>query len=144
MGKRNLGARYCGAMSQENVEIVRGGYDAYARGDLDELLRVMDPALVTYREAPDGAVFHGQQGFLAAIAEWVEDLADFRMAAEEFIDANDHQVIVCVRQTAVGKHSGAPIEGHFWFVHTLSEGKLTRLDMLLSKERAREAAGLSV
>jgi ketosteroid isomerase-like protein len=130
------------AMSQRNVEVVRRGYEAYARGDLDALLEDVDSGMITYRPDPDGAMFNGREGFVAAIAEWVEEFVEFTITPEEFIDANDHQVIVRVHQTAVGKHSGAPIEGRFWFVHTLKEGKLTRLDMLVSKEQALEAAGL--
>ena len=55
-------------MSQENVEIVRRGYEAYARGDM-AMLADLDPDMVTYREEPDGATFKGRDGFLEAIAE---------------------------------------------------------------------------
>jgi ketosteroid isomerase-like protein len=136
-------ARYCSSMSQENVEIVRRGFEAYARGDLATLLAGIDPEMVTYREEPDGATFHGREGFLQAIAEWVEDFDEFAATAEELIDANDRQVVVRVHQTATGAQSGAPIEGDFWFVHTLSGSKVTRLDMLASKRRALAAVGLS-
>jgi ketosteroid isomerase-like protein len=130
-------------MSRENVEIVRRGYEAYARGDVAAMLADLDPEMTTYREEPDGATFHGPDGFLQAIAEWVEDFDEFVATAEELIDANDHQVIVRVHQTATGAQSGATIEGDFWFVHTLSDSKVTRLDMLTTKEKALEAAGLS-
>ena len=30
-------------MSQENVEIVRGGYEAFARGDVDAVLELLHP-----------------------------------------------------------------------------------------------------
>jgi ketosteroid isomerase-like protein len=129
-------------MSQENVEIVRRGYDAYAHGDLAAMLGDVDAGMITYREEPDGATFHGSEGLLEAIAEWVEDFEDFTFAAEDFIDANHSQVVVRVRQTATGRQSGAPIEGQFWFVHSLTDGKLVRLDMFASKEKAFEAAGL--
>ena len=129
-------------MSRETVEIVRRGYEAYARGDLDAVLDDIDPEMITYRADPDGAIFKGSEGFLAAIAEWVEDFDDFTITPAEFIDANDSQVVVRVHQTAVGKQSGAPIESDFWFVHTLSRGKVTRLDMFVSKSQALEAAGL--
>jgi uncharacterized protein len=130
-------------MSQENVEIVRRGYEAYARGDLDAMLADLDSEMTTYRAEPDGATFSGPQGLLEAIAEWVEDFAEFTFTPEEFIDANDHQVIVRVHQTAIGKQSGAPIEGRFWFVHTLRNAKVTRLDMLVTRGQALEAARLS-
>jgi ketosteroid isomerase-like protein len=130
-------------MSQENVEVVRRGYEAYARGDLAAMLGDIDPEMTTYREEPDAATFQGPEGFLKAIAEWVEDFDEFMATAEELIDANDHQVVVRVHQAATGAQSGAAIEGEFWFVHTLSDSKVTRLDMFTSKRKAFEAAGLS-
>ncbi len=125
------------------MEIVRRGYEAYSRGDLGAMLEDMAPAIITYREDPDGATYHGPEGFLKAISEWVEDFDEFTAAPEELIDANEQQVLVRVHQTAVGAQSGAPIEADFWFVHTLDGGKVTRLDMFASKARALEAAGLS-
>ena len=65
------------------------------------------------------------------------------MTAEELIEANDRQVVVRVHQTATGAQSGAPIEGDFWFVHTLDDMKMMRLDMFASREKAFECAGLS-
>jgi ketosteroid isomerase-like protein len=129
-------------MPEGNVEIVRRGYEAYARGDLDGLMGDVDPEMVTYRAEPDGATFEGWEGFLAAIAEWVEDFDDFTITPAEFMEANDKQVVVRVHQTAVGKQSGAAIEADFWFVYTLSAGKVTRLDMFASRDQALEAAGL--
>ncbi len=126
-------------MSRENVEIVRRGFEAYARGDLAAILGDMDPEMVTYREEPDGATFHGSEGFLRAVAEWVEDFAEFVATPEEIIDANDHQVLVRVHQKAVGAQSGAPIEADFWFLHTMRDAKITRLDMFTSRARALEA-----
>jgi hypothetical protein len=74
-------------MSLENVEIVRRGYEAYARGDVAAMLADVDPEMITYREEPDGATFKGREGFLEAIAEWVEDFDEFVATAEELIDA---------------------------------------------------------
>jgi ketosteroid isomerase-like protein len=129
-------------MSQENVEIVRRNYEAYEHGDMATVRKGTDRGFITYREEPDGATYHGWDGFLKAVAEWVEDFDEFTFTAEEFIDANDHQVVVRVHQTAVGAQSGARIAGDFWFVNTLRRGKLTRLDMFATKARALEAAGL--
>src|SRR5689334_17640740 len=66
-----------GQMSQGNVEIVRRGYGAYARGDVAAMLADVDPGMITYREEPDGATFTGRDGLLEAIAEWVEDFDEF-------------------------------------------------------------------
>ena len=130
-------------MTQENVEIVRRGYEAYARADVDTIRGDTDPEIVTYREEPDGATFHGFDGLQRAIAEWVEDFDDFTATPEELIDANDHQVLVRVHQTAVGAQSGAAIEADYWFVHTLRGPKVTRLEMFANKAHAFRAAGLA-
>jgi ketosteroid isomerase-like protein len=129
-------------MSQENVEIVRRGYEAYVRGDVSAMLGDVDDEMVTYREEPDGATFRGPDGLMQAIAEWVEDFEDFSFAPEQFIDANDSQVVVRVHQAATGSRSGAHIEGEFWFVHTVRDAKLVRLDMFADKEKAFALAGL--
>jgi ketosteroid isomerase-like protein len=129
-------------MSQQNVEIVRRSFEAYARGDLSAMMEHAHPDQITYRAEPDGATYHGREGLLKAIAEWVEDFEEFTATPEEFIDAGD-QVVVRVHQSAIGSQSGVPIEADFWFVHTLSEAWVTRLDMLASKAQAFEVAGLS-
>ena len=50
-------------MSQENVELVRGGFDAFQEGDLSRMLDLMADDLVTYRADPDDATYHGKEGF---------------------------------------------------------------------------------
>ena len=129
-------------MSQENVEIVRRAFEAYERGDLAGMLKDAHPDQIIYRADPDGLTYHGPEGFLQAFADWVEGFEEFSVTPEEFIDANDSQVIVRVHQRAVGSESSAPVEGDFWFVHTIRGGKIVRLDMYARKAQALEAAGL--
>ena len=131
------------AMSQENVEMVRRAHEAYERGDLTEMVKDLDPEMISYRDAPDGATYNGSEGLLQLIADWVEGFDEFTFTTHELLDANDHQVVVRVHNRAVGAQSSVPIEGDFWFVHTLRDAKVTRIDMFASKARALEAAGLS-
>jgi ketosteroid isomerase-like protein len=128
-------------MSQENVEIVRRSYMAFERGEVSAALDDAHPDVVTYRAEPEARTWHGPEGFLEALADWTEGFDEFSVTAEEFIDAGD-RVIVRVHQKAVGRSSGAPVEADFWFVHTLSSAKVTRLDIFASKAPALEAAGL--
>jgi ketosteroid isomerase-like protein len=128
-------------MSRENVEIVRRVWETWQRGDLTGWLDLMSDDLVTRRLGLDDAVYHGKEGFLESAAEWSEGFADWSVAAEEFIDAGD-QVVVRNRQTARGEASGAPTQMEFWFVHTVSQGKIVRVDMFTNEREALEAAGL--
>jgi ketosteroid isomerase-like protein len=129
-------------MSQENVEIVRLAREAYERGDWTEMVRHIDSEAIITREVPDGATFHGPDGLARMIADWVEGFDEFTFTTQELIDANDHHVVVRTHQTAVGSQSGVRIEADFWFVYELSDARVTRLDIVPSKARALEAAGL--
>jgi ketosteroid isomerase-like protein len=137
-------------MSQENVEIVRQGFDvweaAWGAGtdDLGALLAIFDDALVTRRLAPmpDPGTWHGLEGLLAVLSEWTDTFDEFRMKGEEFIDAGD-QVIVRVEQEGRGDDSGVPVTGTFWFVLGVRAGKVVTLDMYATREEAVEAVGLS-
>ena len=128
-------------MSQENVEIIKRTYEAFAAGDMSAIRESADPGLVTARYEPDMTTWHGFEGFLRATADWTSDFDEFSITADDLIDAGD-RVIVRVHQRARGRSSGAVVEADFWFVHTLVKGKVTRLDMFATKDLALKAAGL--
>ena len=132
-------------MSQENVEVVQRGFEAWEAGDLSSLLALLDDDLVMRRLAPmaDPGTWHGPEGLLENVAEWVDAFDEFKMEAEEFIDAGDH-VVVRVAQEGRGNESGAPVTATFWFVFGVRGGKtVTTLDMYATRAEALEAAGLS-
>jgi uncharacterized protein len=129
-------------MSQENVELVRGGFDAFQEGDLSGMLDLMADDLVTYRADPDGATYHGKEGFLDATADWTEDFSEWSVIPEEFIDAGD-RVLVHVRQMARGEASGIPIEGDFWFVFEMRGKRVAKWSFYIRRGEALEAVGLS-
>jgi hypothetical protein len=128
-------------VSQENVEIVRQGIEAFASGDLTGAMRAAHPDLVTHRVDPDGAIFHGPEGLLAAASDWVESFAEWGVRAEEYLDAGD-QVLVRLHQWGRGESSAAAVEGTLWVVFTISEGIVTRVEMHNIEGQAFEAAGL--
>ena len=131
-------------MSQENVEIVQGGYAAFLRGDITGALAYVDEHFIATRVAPmpDVRPYNGPKGLLRILADWVEGFDDFEMSPEEFIDANREQVLARVRQRAIGAQSRVPIEADFWFVHTLRNRKLVRMDIYASESQALKAVGL--
>ena len=132
-------------MSRENVEIVRRGYRAFIGDEPSRALDDVAEDFVATRVAPmpDVAAYTGPQGLLQIFADWVAEFEDFEMSPEEFIDANERQVLVRLHQRAVGAHSGVPIEADFWFVHTMREGKLVRMDIYASEAQALAAVGLA-
>jgi uncharacterized protein len=131
-------------MSQENVDVVRRSFEAYVRGDVRASLADFDPDVVTRRvaPAPDPQAYHGHDGLLQIVSDWTQDFDRFVATADELVDAGGDQVIARVHQEGYGKHSGAPVEAHFWFVYTLRDGRIIGLDMYMGKKQAFEAAGL--
>ncbi len=129
-------------MSEQNVEIVRAALEAFRRGDVDIALEHIHPDMVSKRTDPDGAVFHGREGLLALMADWVEGFEEWSYRAEEFIDAGDH-VVVRLYQWGRGAGSGVPVDGDYWVTYTFEDGKVRRFTIFTDRERAFEEAGLS-
>jgi ketosteroid isomerase-like protein len=131
-------------MSQVNVEVVRNAWLAWERGDTLEALGYADGDIVVTRVAPmpDATPYHGHEGTLQIPADWVEGFDDFQMRPQAFIDANDQQVVMRLHQRAVGAQSGVPIEADFWFVHTMRDEKIARMDIYGSESQALKAVGM--
>jgi ketosteroid isomerase-like protein len=129
-------------MSDENLEIVRRGFTAWSGGDATALIQGLDPDVVLHVDQAGQGVYRGREGAIKSLVDWTEDIDDFKVVPEEFLDNGDY-VVVRTRQTGIGKSSGAPMEGLFWFVCQLREGKTVRVHVLNTEQAALEAAGLS-
>jgi ketosteroid isomerase-like protein len=133
-------------MSQENVEIVRRGYELYAAGELEDVAGLIaDDAELADAGGLGVAgtavgTRHGPEGFLRASEEVMEAFEDYRVEPEEFIDADD-TVVVTVRISGRGRVSGAKQEmrvAHLW---VLRHGKVVRGEVYRTTEEALEATG---
>jgi ketosteroid isomerase-like protein len=129
-------------MSEENLEIVRRVFTAFSEGDTAAWLQDMDPDVVLHVEQAGQGVYRGHEGVIKSLVDWTEDFDDFKVVPEEFLDNGDY-VVVRTRQTGSGKSSGAPMEGLFWFVCEMREGKVVRIHVLNTEQEALEAVGLS-
>jgi uncharacterized protein len=131
-------------MSQENVELVRRGYEAYNRGDLDGAVSdfASDCRYIAAGTIPDRTgVFRGREGYKEFIGWLRSEFDDARAEIDELIDAGDTVVIgstLCGR----GKQSGAEAKFTFWQVWTIQDGKFARGQGFASRAEALEAAGL--
>ena len=128
-------------MSQADVGIVERASKAFYEGDIDSAFEHVADDVVLYRDVPDASEFHGMEGFLSATAEWAEGFEDYRITPQEYVDAGD-SVLARVRQSARGKDSGVPIDEDWWFVYTVSDGKIDRMEIYADRAKAYAAAGL--
>jgi uncharacterized protein len=132
-------------MSQENVEIVRSGYEAFARGDIEEVLEIMDPDV---EWAPALAPLLGVEpvrGKEALKKFLTEDLVsgfeDFEARAESIEDLGD-SVLVHTQFAARGRASGVPVSLEAFSLITLRDGKTITYRDYETKAAALEAAEL--
>ena len=130
-------------MSRENIELMKAGYEAAARGDIASVLELMDPEVVLHDrpEAPDATTYHGLDGVLAALAVSADEFEDFTFAPEQFFDAGD-QVVVVLEMTGRGRTSGVPVEERIAHLWTLRDGRAVELRVFSDPADALESAGL--
>jgi ketosteroid isomerase-like protein len=139
------------AMSQENVEVVRGLVDAFRagmeRGDPGawfDSKAVADEFEWSLPNPFEGrSVWRGRDGWVEFMRVWTEEFEDYSFRFERFIDAGDDRVVTLVRQRATGKESGAPVESRMGQIWELEDGRAVRAQNYLSYAQALEAAGLS-
>ena len=128
-------------MSQENVEIIRLGYEYWvatgefrAHPDL-----VWDVSNLGW---PDQQIYRGAEGARQFNAEWADAWDDLEFEVEEYIDAGE-RVVVILSQRGRSKATGIPVDMRFAQVWTLQDGQAIRMQMYANPEEALEAVGLS-
>jgi uncharacterized protein len=131
-------------VSQDNVELARRGYDAFARGDMDAVLELIDSdfELRSGSHLPDQEVYREREGFLANVQEWSEVFEQLHFEPEEFIEAGD-RLLVLVRVSGRGRGSGAGFEQRQAHVWTTRDKKAVRLEFYADRAEAERAAGLA-
>jgi uncharacterized protein len=133
-------------MSRDNVELVRRGYELYARGELEQIAELFSPDAnlagaggLGIAGTAAGTRF-GPDGFLGSAHEATEAFDDYRVEPEEFVDAGD-SVVVVVSISGRGRESGLELEMHVAHLWTVRDGKVVRGEVHRKKEEALAAAG---
>jgi len=130
-------------MSQENVDVVRRGYNAFNRGDIDGVIETTGPEVRwdMSERVFNPAVYEGHDGMRRFVEEIDEVWEEFRLEPQEFIDAGD-KVVVAHLIRGSGKGSGVDVELPSTSVYTLRGGKVVEAVMYREHGKALEAAGL--
>ena len=150
-------------MSEENVEFAR----ALFPGDVDLVATLADaegfeaafeplvhpnfetitvPGQVPLRgagaEDPSRPIFYGVDGFVNSFRDWLSAWESWVVTATDFIDVDESRVLVLldVRARSKTHQVEVPVEGANLL--TLSDGKLSRLELFFDRAQALEAAGL--
>jgi ketosteroid isomerase-like protein len=132
-------------MSQENVEVVKRGVEAFRRGDIDAFLEeVSDDAEFDFSRVrgPYRGIYVGREGARELLGAFREAWASITPMSTEYSEVGD-RVVLALRARFHGRGSGIEVEGGgMGAVLTLRDGKIVRYQQLQSKAEALEAAGL--
>ena len=129
-------------MSQENVEIVRREYAAFATRDWETLADLCHPDLEYETLGVAPGRLRGFREITEFFDAWAELYGEFRVEAEEIVEAGD-QVVAVERHAARGvKGSDAEgMVGHsFACLISFKDGKIWRIEEFPTLETALQAA----
>jgi ketosteroid isomerase-like protein len=129
-------------MSQENVEIIKSGINAYNAGEVD--FSIFHPALVYHPRAdePDPSPHIGREAFERLTRGFLEAFSTAKFDVEELIDAGD-LVIASTVMHGRGSASGADVTDAYVFVYRLRDGLIVEGWEYRTRQEALEAVGLA-
>ena len=132
-------------MSQ-GVDIVKGVYAAFGRGDVAAVLGAFDPG-ISWREA-DGFLYAGGNPYIGpqAIAQGVfqrivTDVDGFNLSVENVIDGGD-TVVTEGRYRGTMKSTGTAVDAQFAHVWQIRDGKVVRFQQYTDTRQWATAAGV--
>jgi mannose-6-phosphate isomerase-like protein (cupin superfamily)/ketosteroid isomerase-like protein len=132
--------------SRGNVEVVKNGWAAWIRGDLDAVLEVFDPAVewdTTQLDGwPEDDVYYGHEGVRRFLEEWLGIWERFESGVEEYLEADGDRVLVICWQRGFGPRSHVPVQMDWAQICTLKNGLICRLEAYSDRHEAFTAAGL--
>jgi uncharacterized protein len=115
-------------MSQQDVQTIREGYEAFNRQDIAAVLERFDSGIEWHEpgggSAPKG-MFRGPQAVTEQVFSMVpQTFEDFRADADGFIDAGEH--VAVVGRFRGRSRSGVALDAPFVHVWTMRNGKAAR------------------
>ena len=130
-------------MSQENVEVVQAGFEAWNAGNMDAVRERFDREVIMRMAEgwPESGPFVGREAVMRQLEQQREtwDADGFELITD-FIDAADR---VVVRFNWRGEGQGPEYNMEFTGVYTVRKGKIFAIEHFWDHAEALKAVGLS-
>jgi ketosteroid isomerase-like protein len=130
--------------SQENLETVRRLMQAYVAGDIDGVVRQLDPGIewdISAHPLPDWPnTGSGLADFRRHVVGYARGWRHYRAELSELIEAGD-EILAILRETVGLRDSDAVLDRDLPQVWTVRDGVVVRLRVFKTKAQALEAAG---
>jgi uncharacterized protein len=114
--------------TQQNVQIVKDGFAAYGRGDMQGLLALFaeDIEWIVPGEGPLAGTYRGHAGVAGFIQKISEMLEVSLFEPREFVAEGDRVLVVGFERETV-KATNRTFEGHWVFAFAVRNGKVTNV-----------------
>ena len=128
----------------DRVELLRRGYAALSRMDLEAWIADLDPDVEVYElpQIPDTDVYRGHDG----VRKWFENTStlvqSWGWTPEEILNEAGDALVVRSRVKLLGSQSSVPIEQPLFHVFRFRGAKVASIQGFLDSASAFEAAGL--
>ena len=124
----------------DDVEILRGAYEALNEGDIERALAVLeeDAEWCEHSDLPEAGLYQGRDAIRNFLEEFLESWQDFRQETEELIPGKG-RVLIMLRSKVRGKGSGISVEGQYAHLWTMRDGRGTRVDAYFHRDEALRA-----
>jgi ketosteroid isomerase-like protein len=132
-------------MSQQNVEIVKRGIDAFNHRNVDVLATLVTPDFAWFPALPgivEGDGYRGRDGIEMYFEEISNIWEELRVLGGEFRDLGD-RVVVLGRTEGRGRGSGVQVDAPLGAIYDLRGGQMWCVRAYLDHDEALRAAGLS-
>jgi uncharacterized protein len=105
--------------SSSNLDLIRGAYEAFGRGDVPAVLGVMDENIVWYEQEgfPYGGTYHGPEAVLHNVfMKLGTDWQDYQAVPDEYV-VGDDAVVALGHYSGIYKKTGKSMRvpmSHVW------------------------------
>jgi ketosteroid isomerase-like protein len=130
-------------MPSPNIEVVQRGADAWARGDVDAMLReyhaeveIVDP------ERAGPGPFRGHDAFRKWMEEWLESWDHYDVEIEALVEVGDH-VVAFQHHVGRAKGSGIELDQQGALLLQVRDGRIVLHRPFTRRADALEGAGLA-
>jgi ketosteroid isomerase-like protein len=131
-------------VSQENIEVLLAGLDAFNSGDVERILQFVDPqfeASVPRELSAEPDTYRGYEGVRRYFDTFAEAMAEIRFEAVRVWDGGK-DLVVELKLTAAGRQTGIPVEQRAFLVWTVRDRRALTVHAYASLETALAGAGL--
>ena len=128
-------------MAKDNVDVIQGAWDAFARGDVDAATSIMAPdgEVAAPESLPWGGTYTGPEGFRDMMDLLLAHFREFKAVPVKVLGADDDHVVV-VASVSGRTSSGKRLRDNLaiW-IYQLRDGQVRSAQALTDTVRVRDA-----